>query len=262
MRFNVFFLLCCLSLAGCAPTKVEIDLEKDTLHKIYNTALALGKEGKNLHAAETFEKIEQKYPLSKWAIKAKLMAAYFYYEAQKHEESLAQLEDFIALNPRHPNVDYALYLIGLNYFHQLSGVNRDQAMTHDALKAFQMLVTRFPKTRYAKDARLKIDLCNEHLAGHSMEVGRFYLNTNMTAAALDRFDMVVKKYQTTSHTAEALHRMVECFLILNLPHEAKRVGAVLGHNYPGSKWYQFTYDLLQDKLNFKSKAPTVPAASE
>ena len=130
------------------------------------------------------------------------------------------------------------------YYEQISDVARDQGLTKDALEAFNTLVQRFPDSKYSRDAKLKMDLTNDHLAGKEMEIGRYYLNRGETNAAINRFRTVVKQYETTTHTPEALHRLVECYLSLGLYTEAERVAAVLGYNYPGSSWYQDTYKII------------------
>ncbi|MEJ2027378.1 MAG: outer membrane protein assembly factor BamD [Limibacillus sp.] len=151
---------------------------------------------------------------------------------------------FVALHPGSPDVAYALYLKGLCYYERISDVHRDQKMTQDALDALGEVVRRFPDSQYARDARLKIDLANDHLAGKEMTIGRFYLQRKNYLAALNRFQAVVRDYQTTTHVPEALHRLVEVNLALGIDKEAQATGAVLGYNFPGSDWYLDSYALL------------------
>jgi len=167
------------------------------------------------------------------------MAAYSYYENKSYNEAIISLDRFIQLHPGNDNIDYAYYLRALSFYEQIVDVRRDQMMTDEALQSFNTLITRFPDSKYSRDASLKRDLTMDHLAGKEMEVGRYYLNRGHVNAALNRFLVVVEDYQTTTHTAEALHRLVEGYLTLGLKQEATRVAAVLGHNYPGSEGYEW-----------------------
>ena len=154
------------------------------------------------------------------------------------------LDRFIQLNPSNRDVAYAYYLKALSYYEQITDVARDARMTEDALQSLQEVVRRFPESTYARDARVKIDLTYDHLAGKEMEVGRFDQRRNQTLAAVNRFRTVVEKFQTTSHVPEALQRLVECYMALGLIDEARRTTAVLGHNYPGSEWYRDSFALV------------------
>jgi len=233
--------------------------ENEPVEKLYNYALdILTKDKTYKKAAEAFEDVARQHPLSPWAFKAEIMAAYAYYEAQKYEDALANLDDFLKLQPFHAYAPYAYYLKGMCYYMQLAGVNRDQNMTQNALAAFDVLIKNFPNSSYARDARLKRDLCKEHLAGHDMEIGRFYERTSLPLAALDRFNHVISAHESTSHVPEALYRMVEVMLKLNMGQQAGATAAVLGYNYPGNIWYERTYALLQD-LNLIPADAKVPA---
>tara|TARA_Y100000590_G_scaffold296073_1_gene333647 strand:- start:60 stop:665 length:606 start_codon:yes stop_codon:yes gene_type:complete len=178
-------------------------------------------------------------------MKAQLMAAYAYYKSGQYEYAIAGLENFLQIQANSSYAAYAHYLLGLCYYIQITGVERDQSMTYAALKAFKSLIKKHPQSIYARDAKLKLDLCKEHLAGQDMEIGRFYLKKHIPTAALVRFLDVIQSHQTTSHTAEALHRCVEVFLTLGVKDEALKYAAILGHNYPGNKWYKLTYALLE-----------------
>jgi outer membrane protein assembly factor BamD len=177
-------------------------------------------------------------------VNAKLMAAYAEYMRNNYTEAIAALDRFIRLHPANPNIAYAYYLRALSYYEQIADVERDQRLTQQALAALTEVVNRFPDTPYGRDARLKIDLARDHLAGKEMVIGRWYQRRNLYLAALNRFRRVVEEFQTTNHVAEALHRMTECYLALGLTEEARRTAAVLGHNFPGSPWYQDSYALL------------------
>ena len=165
--------------------------------------------------------------------------------AHKYTESISSAQRFLTIHPGNSEAPYAHYLTAMSYYEQIEDVTRDQATTQQALDAFNELIRRYPDSRYAADARLKLDLIQDHLAGKEMEVGRFYERSGEWLAASLRFRTVVDKYQTTSHTPEALERLVETYLNLGLPQEAHKAAAVLGANYPGSKWYERSYELIQ-----------------
>jgi len=195
-------------------------------------------------AVELFDQVERDHPYSAWATNAKLMAAYADYQRNRYPEAIGALERFIQLHPAHRDIAYAYYLRGLCYYEQIADSQRDQRTTEQAIAALQDVVNRYPETAYARDARLKIDLGRDHLAGKEMNVGRFYQRQRLYAAAIGRYRRVVEEYQTTNHVPEALHRLTESYLALGLIQEARRTASVLGHNFPGNAWYQDSYALL------------------
>jgi outer membrane protein assembly factor BamD len=195
-------------------------------------------------AVELFETLEREHPFSTWATNSKILAAYGEYMRNRYTEAIGQLDRFIQLHPSHRDIAYAFYLRALSQYEQISDSQRDQRQTELAMTALQDVVNRFPETAYARDARLKIDLARDHLAGREMNVGRFYLRQGLMNAAIGRFRRVVEDYQTTNHVPEALHRLTEIYLSLGLTEEAARTASVLGHNFPGSPWYQDSYALL------------------
>ncbi|GIX10412.1 outer membrane protein assembly factor BamD [Elioraea sp.] len=211
---------------------------------IYNDAADALEAREYGRAVRLFDEVERQHPYSSWAVNAKLMAAYAEYMRNNYTEAIAALDRFIRLHPANPNIAYAYYLRALSYYEQIADVERDQRLTQQALAALTEVVNRFPDTPYGRDARLKIDLARDHLAGKEMVIGRWYQRRNLYLAALNRFRRVVEEFQTTNHVAEALHRMTECYLALGLTEEARRTAAVLGHNFPGSPWYQDSYALL------------------
>lgn len=197
-------------------------------------------------AVQLFDTVEREHPYSAFATNAKLMSAYGEYMRNRYTEALGALDRFIQLHPAHRDIAYAYYLRALCYYEQINDTERDQRTTEQAMAALQDVANRFPNTPYARDARLKMDLARDHLAGREMVVGRFYQNRRLYTAAIGRFRRVVDEYQTTNHVPEALHRLTEIYLALGLTDEARRTASVLGHNYPGSEWYQDSYALLVD----------------
>ena len=195
-------------------------------------------------AVELFDTIEREHPYSAFATNAKLMAAYGEYMRNRYTEALGALDRFIQLHPAHRDIAYAYYLRALSLYEQINDVERDQRTTEQAMAALQDVANRFPNTPYARDARLKMDLGRDHLAGREMAVGRFYQTRRLHLAAIGRFRRVVDEFQTTNHVPEALHRLTELYLTLGMVDEARRTASVLGHNYPGSPWYEDSYALL------------------
>jgi outer membrane protein assembly factor BamD len=232
-----------LILTACSGTDDEDYVERP-VEELYNEAQDLLEDGDARRAGQAFEEVERQHPYSQWATRAQLMSAYAYYEANSYDEAIAAAERFIELHPGHPDVPYAHYLIGMSYYERISDVGRDQKMTEEALAAFDELRRRFPNSQYARDAELKADLARDHLAGKEMAIGRYYLRRGQYVAAINRFRNVVEGYQTTTHVAEALHRLTEAYLALGLQAEAQKNAAVLGYNFPGSEWYMDSYALL------------------
>ncbi len=234
------------TLVGCGSDPDKPKPERP-VGSIYNEAAASLDQGNYKEASGLFDEVERQHPYSEWATRAELMSAYAQYKNNDYDDAVMALDRFAELHPGNKDIDYALYLKALCYYEQISDVARDQAMTQDALDALNTLVQRFPQSQYSRDAILKRDLTLDHLAGKEMEIGRYYLNRNELNAAINRFLAVVKTYQTTTHVPEALHRLVEAYMTLGLKNEATKVAAVLGYNYPGSKWYADSYKLLDDK---------------
>ena len=238
-----------VALSGCASTKAKKDRpyvaqDVDTL---YTAALATLHRHEYKLAAAQFDEVERQHPYSVWARRAQLMSAYSYYVSGNYNEAILSAQRFISLHPGSREAPYAYYVVAVSYYEQIASVDRDQKTTGKALDALKELIRRYPNTEYAADARLKVDLTTDHLAGKEMEVGRYYQTNKQFLAAIIRFRTVVDDYNTTSHTPEALHRLVECYLALGLPEEAKKAAAVLNYNYAGSKWYERSYDLIGRK---------------
>ncbi|MDP9196265.1 MAG: outer membrane protein assembly factor BamD [Pseudomonadota bacterium] len=234
-----------LALAACASNDKPAYVERPA-EDIYGEAKEAMDKKKYESASKLFDEVERQHPYSELATKSQLMAAYASYQDMKYEDAILALERFIELHPGHEDVPYAYYMRALCYYEQISDVRRDQKMTELALFNLEEVVRRFPDSKYARDAKLKIDLTRDHLAGKEMEIGRWYLRREQYNAAINRFRTVVEQYQTTSHIPEALHRLVEAYLALGITAEAQSAAAVLGHNYPGSSWYTDSYALLVD----------------
>lgn len=213
-------------------------------------------------AAKQFAEVERQHPYSVWARRAALMSTFCYYQASKYPEAIAAAEQYISLHPGSKDVAYAFYIKAVSLYEQIVDVQRDQDKTQQALVALQDVVQRFPNSEYAHDATLKIDLTLDHLAGKEMEIGRYYLKQGDYIGAINRFRVVVEQYQRTSQISEALERLTEAYYALGITGEAQTAAAVLGHNYPGSPWYQDAYNLLkghnikpvEDKGSWISKA--------
>lgn len=244
-------------LSACQNKKLN-DEAIQPARLIYLQGQELLEAGKYKKAAETFEKVYFQHPGSNITPYAELMEAYSLFLSTQYEESSDVLENFIKIHPLHEDIAYAHYLKGLAEYMQISKAQLDQTATENAGKEFKELIQKFPDTKYAMDAALKLDLVNDHLAGSEMDVGRYYLHVNNPISAISRFQNVIKSYGTTEHVPEALYRMVESYLMLSLKDEASKYGAVLGHNYNDSKWYERAHKLLTGSghkgENHKSKA--------
>ncbi|WP_316015719.1 outer membrane protein assembly factor BamD [Roseobacter sp. HKCCA0434] len=240
-------LMLSLTLGGCGffSGEEEIAIESRSAQEIYEIAESDLERGRERTAARTFAEVERLYPYSQWAKRALIMSAFAYYEATDFVEARSAAERFIAFYPADPDAAYAQYLIAQTYYDQITDVGRDQANTVEAMQALRTLIERYPGSEYAREAELQFDLALDHLAGKEMEVGRYYLKRGFYTAAIQRFKAVVDEYQTTSHTPEALHRLVEAYLALGLDEEAIRSASVLGYNYAGSDWYADSYALLE-----------------
>jgi outer membrane protein assembly factor BamD len=237
-----------LSLAGCSRNRAKGDVPY--VARDVGTLYTAAKDRLDRHqyklAAALFDEVERQHPYSVWARRAQLMGAFSYYLNRDYSQAIASAQRFLAVHPGNRDAPYAYYLIGLSYYEQIQDVSRDQKITQQALESLGELTRRFPNTRYAADARLKIDLVRDHLAGKEMEIGRYYERRGQWLAASLRFRAVVDQYQTTTHAPEALMRLTESYLALGVPLEANKAAAVLGANYPGTEWYERAYKLMQE----------------
>ena len=234
--------------AGCAgrvkPGKDTAYVARD-VETLYAAAKQRLDRGDVVVAAALFDEVERQHPYSEWARRAQLMSAFSYYVGKNYSKSVESANRFIQIHPGNKDAPYAYYLVALCYYEQIYDVDRDQAITQQALDSLNEITRRFPASQYAADARLKLDLVNDHLAGKEMQIGRFYEKRGLWLSAQLRFKNVIEKYQTTSHTPEALYRLTETNLSLGIPEEAQKYAAVLGKNYPGNRWYSKAYNLME-----------------
>jgi outer membrane protein assembly factor BamD len=242
-----FYPLLFFFIFGCAEQEEEFSEKK--VNDLYNIAMNRFDAKEYRSAATAFNEVERQHPYSDWALQAELMAGYCYYLAKKYNEAIEQFEGFCELHPGHKKVPYALYMIGICNYEQILIVQRDQQPTEEAKKAFLEIIERFGQTSYAKDAKFKIHMIEDHLAAKEMDIGRQYqsnggqLKSNI--AAINRYQNVIKDYARTSQVPEALYRLVECHISEGLIDDAKVYAAVLGDNYLSNVWYQKAYELLK-----------------
>jgi len=243
-----------LLLAGCANKEEDVVYQEQPVDELYNQAMDDLTNENYEAAAKKFDAVERQHPYSTWAIKGQLMSAFSWYKKGSYPEAVVTLQRFISLHPAYKDVDYAYYLLALTYYERITDVARDQEMTQKAGAALREVIRRFPKSKYAADAKPKLVLVRDQLAGKEMAIGRYYQNRGHYLAAINRFRVVVDKYQTTAHVPEALHRLTELYLSLGVIDEARKAAAVLGYNFPNSEWYKDSYALL-----IKGPQPVVSA---
>lgn len=238
-----------ITVAGCSGIRGkidrgEVDFESYSAKQIFERAeYDLARNDADL-AAEHFAEVERLYPYSEWAKRAVIMQAFAYHQDKDYENSRSAAQRFIDFYPTDEDAAYAQYLLALSYYDQIDEVGRDQGLTFQALQSLREVIERYPDSEYASSAVLKFDLAFDHLAAKEMEIGRYYLRRDHFGAAINRFRVVVEDFQTTTHTAEALHRLVEAYLSLGLTNEAQTAGAILGHNFRSTDWYEDSYKLL------------------
>ena len=237
-------------LAGCsggAGNKPE-SFENFTAEQIYKRGeYELENSRRPKDAVQYFSEVERLYPYSEWAKRALIMQAYAYHRARDYEEARGAAQRFIDTYPGDADAAYAKYLLALSYYDQIDEVGRDQGLTFQALQALREVIEQYPDTEYARSAILKFDLAFDHLAAKEMEIGRYYLKRGHYTAAINRFRVVVEEFQTTSHTPEALMRLVEAYLALGMNDEAQTAGAILGHNFQSSPFYQDAHAQLRGR---------------
>ena len=247
LRVYAYLIAFLLILTACSDTKfMTPETEGEKLQILYNDAMELVKKRDFVDAALLFEEIERQYPYSKWSNQAQLMSGFCYYKSNMHNDSLDALERFIALYPGSKKISYAFYLRALNYFEQISDVERDQTLTSRAKLAFEEVVNKYPDSEFASDALNKIDIINDRLAAKEIEVARYYQFNHQWISAINRYNKILDEHSTSVYTEETLFRLVEIYYSLGLYEEAKRYAATLQFNFPKSDWYQKSYELVKD----------------
>lgn len=249
VSFGWVALLCMTLLAACSSTEESLDelaFKDEPADRLYNEGLAALNAGDASTAQKKFKDIDRQHPYSTWAKKSLVLNAYSNFQTGNYEDAISSARRFITLYPGDSDAAYAQYLIGQSYFRQIPDVTRDQEMTAKALTAMQELVRRYPESEYTNDARKKVRVTLDQLAGKEMQVGRYYQERQEYIAAVNRFKTVVSEYQTTRHVEEALLRLTETYLALGVVPEAQTAAAVLGHNFPDSEWYERAYELLAE----------------
>ncbi|QFT92642.1 Outer membrane protein assembly factor BamD precursor [Roseovarius sp. THAF9] len=222
----------------------EVDYEQFTAEQIFGRAEYDLASGDPEQAAELFAEVERLYPYSEWAKRAVIMQAFAYHKDEDYENSRSAAQRYLDFYPADGDAAYAQYLLALSYYDQIDEVGRDQGLTFQALQSLRQVIEQYPDSEYTSSAILKFDLAFDHLAAKEMEIGRYYLRRDHFTSAINRFRVVVEDFQTTTHTAEALHRLVEAYLSLGLTNEARTAGAILGHNFKSTEWYEDSYKLL------------------
>jgi outer membrane protein assembly factor BamD len=247
-RRVIGYVLAAAFLAGCSGidrvATGQVPIESFTAQQVFERAEFELERNRPDRAAFYFSEVERLYPYSDWAKRGLIMQAFAYHRDQDYENSRSAAQRYIDFYPTDEDAAYAQYLLALSYYDQIDEVGRDQGLTFQALQSLRTVIERYPDSDYARSAVLKFDLAFDHLAAKEMEIGRYYLRRDHYAAAVNRFRVVVEDFQTTSHTPEALHRLVEAYLSLGLTNEAQTAGAILGHNFRATDWYEDSFKLL------------------
>lgn len=248
-----------LAVSACSGTnkRPRLAYEERPVELLYNTGYERLQRERWSDAVDYFQEVERQHPYSEWSRRAILMQIYAYYQNNNYPEAIAASDRFIQLFPGNPSAAYAFYMKAISNFEQITDVGRDQGYAEQALLGLRDVARRYPGTAYASDATIKIDMVNDQLAGKEMAIGRYYQRGHQPLAAINRYKTVIdnEAFQRTSHTPEALYRLVEVYLSIGLKDEAVRNGAVLGFNYPGSPWYSEAYALLTEQGKRPEVAP-------
>ena len=238
------------SLGACSSfdffSKKDDTPPDEPADRLYNEGLYLLNAKKDpKEAVKKFEEVDRQHPYSEWARKSLIMTSYAYYQAGEYDDCVNSAKRYITLHPGSADAAYAQFLIGSSYFDEIPDVTRDQARTERALAALDEVIRKYPSSEYANSAKQKIEVARDQLAGKEMEIGRYYLKKKDYTGAINRFKVVVTKYQTTRHVEEALMRLTESYMALGIVEEAQTAAAVLGHNFPDSSWYKHAYALVK-----------------
>jgi outer membrane protein assembly factor BamD len=235
-----------VAASGCSMFKKDEVLPDEPGDKLYNEGLYLLNEKRDAKAAaKKFEEVDRQQPYSEWARKSLVMSAYAYYQAGQYDDTISTAQRYVTLHPGSQDAAYAQFLIASSYYDQIPDVTRDQGRTEKAMAALEEVIRKYPSTEYANSAKQKLEMARDQLAGKEMTIGRFYLNRKDFIGAINRFKVVVTKYQTTRHVEEALERLTEAYMALGIVAEAQTAAAVLGHNFPDSPWYKDAYQLVK-----------------
>src|SRR6201996_8219975 len=242
-----------IPLSGCGTgalwdkfTKKDDTFVDEPADKLYNEGLYLMNQRKdNKAAGKKFEEVDRQHPYSDWARKSLLMSAYAYYNQGDYDSCIGAATRYVTLHPGSPDAAYAQYLIAASHYDQIPDISRDQARTEKAINALQEVVRKYPTSEYAVSAKAKIEGARDQLAGKEMDIGRYNLEKHNYIGALNRFKAVGTQYQTTRHVEEALARLTECYMAIGGVGEAQPAAAVLGHNFPDSRWYKDAYNLVK-----------------
>ncbi len=245
----VAMLLLAVSLGACSGMNLfakEETVPDEAADRLYNEGLyLLNVKHDAKAAAKKFEEVDRQHPYSEWARKSLIMTAFSYYQGSSYDECIGAAQRYITLHPGSADAAYAQFLIGASNFEEIPDITRDQARTEKALGALQEVIRKYPNSEYAVSAKQKIEVARDQLAGKEMDIGRYYLEKKDYTGAINRFKVVVTKYQTTRHVEEALMRLTEAYMALGIVEEAQTAAAVLGHNFPDSVWYKHAYALLK-----------------
>lgn len=231
-------------LVACGTGSQEQPLDSFSAQELYQRAELDLESGRADDAARMFGEVERLYPYSEWARRALVMQAFAYHRDRDYEAARGAAQRFLVTFPADEDAAWAQYLLALSYYDQIDDVGRDQGLTFQALQSLRDVIERYPDSDYARSAILKFDLAFDHLAAKEMEIGRYYLQQGHYIAAINRFRVVVEDFETTTQTPEALHRLVEAYLSLGLTQEAQTAGAILGHNFRSTNWYEDSFALL------------------
>ncbi len=240
--------LVALSLGACSLFDKDVVVPDEPADKLYNEGLYLLNDKKDPKtAAKKFEEVDRQHPYSDWARKSLIMAAFAYYQAGAYDDCINSARRYVTLHPGSPDAAYAQFLIGSSYFDQIPEISRDQERTEKAVQNLEEVARKYPDTEYAIAAKRKIEIARDQLAGKEMDIGRQLLNSRNFTGAINRFKVVVTRYQRTRHVEEALLRLTEAYMALGIVEEAQTSAAVLGHNFPDSRWYKDAYALMQSR---------------
>ena len=256
---NIFLIICLVLLFSCSQksdeikTQVEGDSLETQMIEAYNDGVAALEQGDVLYATKKFNEAELLYPQSDWAPQASLMASYAYFESGYYSDSVNELKRFLKIYPKHQNLNYAYYLLAMNYYESIVDEKKDLRPLNEAKKYFNLIIKKYPDTDYALDGQYKLELIDDMLAAKEMYIARHYIKKEKWIAALNRLKFIINNYDKTIYVEEALHRLVEIYYIIGLEDESKKYAKTLGYNYQSSEWYKQSYKVFNKDYSFKEK---------